>query len=219
MRIVSKKVELAKKKLQIKHPKGTREYSKKAQVIDRFAAANIPVAYWTLKMRDFEGPVNIRDATINYIKDLDDNYAAGKGLCYLGNFGLGKTMSACAVLKSALMTGYNAYYTTLTDLISYMSDFDCRREFNYLVTRSDFLCIDEVDSRYFSDSKEAQRMFGSNFERVIRYRNQNQLPTIIASNNATITEVFTGQYKRAVDSLLATAQIVSALGKDFRKHD
>jgi len=193
------------------------EYSKKAQILDKFAEANIPVSYWFLKMKDFSGPENLKEQTVKYIKSLDDQYVSGKGLCYTGNFGIGKSTSCCAILKNALMQGYDAYYTTLTDIVNYMTDYAFKREFYHIVTRTDFLCIDEVDSRHFSDSEDAQRMFGSNFERIVRYRNQNKLPIIVASNNATITEVFTGQYRRAVDSLLSSSTVVPALGKDFRK--
>jgi len=168
-------------------------------------------------MKDFKGPENIKQATVDYIKSLDDQYNSGHGLCFTGNFGIGKTTAACAILKSALMAGWEAYYTTLTDVISYMSDFTYKRDFYHLVTRTDFLCIDEVDSRHFSDSEEAHKMFGSNFERIVRYRNQNKLPIIVASNDSKITEVFTGQYKRAVDSLLSSATVVPSLGKDYRK--
>lgn len=187
-------------------------------MIDKFADANIPVAYWFLKMKDFEGPSNVKSTTIDYINDLDAKYKNGQGLCFTGNYGIGKTSASCAILKRAVMRGYEGYYTTLLDLVNYMSDFAFKREFYHRVTRTDFLCIDEVDSRHFSDSDDAQRMFGSTFERIVRYRNQNKLPTIIASNDSTIEEVFTGQYKRAIDSLLSISIVVPALGKDFRKN-
>jgi len=191
---------------------------KKCQMIDKLADANIPVIYWTLKMKDFIGPLNLKNITTDYISSLQGNYANGLGICFVGSYGTGKSTAGCAILKNALMHGYSAYYTTLTDMISYMMDFDTKSEFSSLTTRTDFLFIDEVDSRHFSSSDEAQKVFGSNFERVIRYRVQNQLPTIIASNNSSLEEVFSGQYSRVVESLTSsTVTVVPSLGKDIRK--
>lgn len=199
--------------------KGCNSCTKKSQMIESLAEANIPVVYWFLKMKDFQGPKNVQEKTIEYITTLEEKYMSGRGLCFVGNYGTGKTTAACAILKNALIHGYTAYYTTLNDLISSLTDPAFKNEFYWLVTRADFLCIDEVDSRHFSDSDEAHAMFGSNFERIIRYRTQNNLPIIIASNNASINEVFTGQWRRVVDSLLNNSEVVPALGKDYRKKD
>lgn len=168
-------------------------------------------------MKDFSGPKNVKDQTIKYITSIDEMYMTGKGLCFVGNYGTGKSSASCAVLKGALIKGYTAYYTTLNDLISYLTNYETKTEFYDVVSRSDFLCIDEVDSRHFSDSEDAHAMFGSNFERVVRYRAQNNLPLIIASNNASIEEVFTGQWRRVVDSLLSSSEVIPSLGKDYRK--
>lgn len=220
MMILEKKRVLAKQKLinECKHCNG-KECNVclgQGRLIDKMGDANIPVGYWFLKLADFQGPQNVQKAAIEYIKSIEDNYGSGRGLIFTGNFGTGKTTAVCSVLKSALIKGYSAYYTTLNDLIHYFSDFETKSEFFGIVTKSDFLCIDEVDSRHFSDSEVAQRMFGSTFERVVRHRKQNQLPVLIATNNSTIEEVFTGQYRRAVDSLLKSSIVVPALGKDYR---
>lgn len=221
MRIPEKKKELVKQKMmkecQSCEGKGCPSCTKKSQMIESLADANIPVVYWFLKMKDFKGPKNLKDKTIEYITKIEERYMSGNGLCLVGTYGTGKTTAACAVLKNALIKGYTAYYTTLNDLISGLTDYSTKTEFYWTVTKADFLCIDEVDSRHFSDSDEAHAMFGSNFERVIRYRTQNNLPIIVASNNASIEEVFTGQWRRVVDSLLDSSEVVPALGKDVRK--
>lgn len=222
MRVVDKKRLLVKDQLKKEclecKGEGCGSCVKKGQMVDKMADANIPVTYWFLKMKDFSGPENVKKSTTDYILTIKDNYLTGKGLCFTGTYGVGKTTAACAVLKNALINEFTAYYTTLTDLIHYMMDYETRNEFTNLVTRVDFLCVDEVDSRHFSTSDEAQKTFGSNFERVIRYRTQNRLPTIIASNNASLDEVFTGQHRRVVDSLTSVATlVVPSMGKDIRK--
>jgi DNA replication protein DnaC len=192
--------------------------TKKSQLIDRMADANIPVAYWFLKLKDFSGPTNVKDAAIAYAKTIKERYQDGKGICFVGTLGVGKTTAGCAILKNAIINDFTAYYTTLSDIMTYMLDFETSSEFNQLVTRVDFLFVDEIDSRHISSSDDAQKAFGSNFERIIRYRTQNQLPTILASNNSSLEEAFSGQHSRVVDSLSAASTIViPALGKDFRK--
>jgi len=186
-------------------------------MIDRLAEANIPTAYWFLKLKDFTGPKNVKDATTEYAQSIKERYMDGQGICYIGTYGSGKTTAACSVLKHALINGYSAYYTSLNDLVGFLTDYNTKSRFYDLVTRVDFLAIDEVDSRHFGDSDEAHAVFGSNFERVIRYRTQNQLPLVIASNNTSIEEVFKGQWRRVVDSLLNNTKVVPVLGKDHRK--
>lgn len=222
MRVVAKKRELAKAKVisECKHCNGVgcSVCGKKTQFIELMADANIPTAYWFLKMSNFKGPENVRQAVKEYKENIDQNYLQGKGLCFTGQYGTGKTYSICALLKNALIRDYTAYYTSLLDVGHYMTNFKYSDKFYHLVTRCDFLAIDEVDSRHFSDSDDAQRYFGSNLERIVRYRAQNNLPILIGTNNASLKEVFTGQYSRVIDSLLnQAAAVVPALGKDYRK--
>lgn len=185
--------------------------------IDQLSDANIPVAYWFLKMKDFAGPKSLKDATLRYIEDLDDNFDSGRSICFTGTLGTGKTYSSCAIMKNALMRGYEAYYTTLTDLVFYLTDRELKKTYFSKVTRADFLCIDEVDSRHLSDSESAESFFGRSFERIVRYRLQNNLPLVLATNNAGLEEAFAGQFKRVVESLSrSTTVVVPALGPDFR---
>lgn len=192
--------------------------NKKVQFVELMADSNIPVAYWFLKMSQFKGPPNVKKAVEKYISHMHAGYQNGKGLCFTGQYGTGKTYSICAILKNAIIKNYSTYYTSLLDIGHYMSDFKYKDEFYHLVTRCDFLAIDEVDSRHFSDSEDSQRYFGSNLERIVRYRTQNNLPILVGTNNASLSEVFTGQYSRVIDSLLnQAAEVVPALGKDYRK--
>lgn len=191
---------------------------KKAQFIERLAEANVPVNYWFLKLRDFTGPENVLTSTKDYIAQIDKRYDDGVSICFVGQYGAGKTYSICSILKNALVKEYSAYYTSLSDMIQYLTSYTTQASFYNLVTQCDFLAIDEVDSRHFSNTDQAQQLFGSTFERVVRYRTQNSLPIVIASNNASLEEVFTGQYKRVIDSLLSqNMSVVPVLGKDFRK--
>lgn len=197
--------------------RGCGECLKKLRIIDRLGEANIPVTYWFTKLKNFPGPPNIKEAAITYVTHLKENYEAGKGLCFAGTYGTGKTTALCAILKASIFHGLNSYYTTLSDLVSYSSDYATRDEYVHLTTRCDFLAIDEVDSRHFSSSEEAQKFLGAHFERTLRYRIQNKLPVLLATNNASLEEVFTGQFRRVVASITAASITeIPALGKDIR---
>lgn len=200
--------------------KGCDACFKKHQFIERLADANIPFSYWFLKLKEFNGPENVLLATREYIADIENKYNAGSNICFVGQYGAGKTFSICAILKNVLIKDFSAYYTSLSDMIQHLTSYATQDMFYNLVTKCDFLAIDEVDSRHFSNTDQAQQLFGSTFERVIRYRTQNSLPTIIASNNASLDEVFTGQYKRVIDSLLSqNMTVIPVLGKDYRKNN
>lgn len=189
---------------------------KKHMFVDMMADSNLPARYWFLKFQDFKGSPIIKDATNNYMDNLKDNFIAGNSLCFVGTYGTGKTYSISAIMKKALIGGFTAYYTSLTDIVTYSMNYNFKNDFAEKTLNSDFLAIDEVDSRHMSDSEEAQKLFGSAFEKIIRYRVQNALPTIIATNNSSLDEVFTGQHKRVMESLGSTMSVVAALGKDHR---
>lgn len=190
--------------------------TKKVMFIDLMADSNIPVKYWFLKFKDFTGSPILKEFTGNYLENLKDNFLNGQSLCYVGTYGTGKTYSISSILKHALINGFSAYYTSLADIVTYSMDYHYKNEFAHKTTYADFLAIDEVDSRHMSDSEEAQRLFGSAFEKIVRYRTQNSLPTLIATNNASLDEVFSGQHKRVIESLGSSLKIVAALGKDYR---
>lgn len=189
---------------------------KKQMFVDMMADSNIPVRYWFLKFKDFAGSPLIKEDTQKYIEDIKNNFLNGQNLCFVGTYGTGKTYSICSIMKKALMHGFSTYYTSLTDIVTYSMDYQYKNEFAIKTTRCDFLAIDEVDSRHMSESEEAQRLFGSAFEKIIRYRVQNALPVLIATNNASLDDVFSGQHKRVIESLGSSLKVVAAVGKDFR---
>jgi len=219
MYVVDKKRKQIKKKLidECECASGCPKCALQVSFVDKLADANIPAAYWFRKLKDFYGPPNLKQAAQRYCKDISVMFDEGASICFTGNLGTGKTYSSCAILKTALMKGFDVYYTTLSDLVFYLSDYELKKEFFSKITRADFLCVDEVDSRHFSDSEQSESFFGRTFERVLRYRMQNGLPLILATNNANLEEAFGGQFKKVVESLSHNStQVVPALGPDFR---
>jgi len=185
--------------------------------IDSMADASIPEAYWLLSYKDFSGHKSIKEGTESYIANINENYRGGKSLCYAGSLGTGKTMSATTIMKSALKHGYTAYYTTLSDMAFYLTDNTYKTTFYHKLIGTDFLCVDEVDSRHFADTENSENFFGRSFERVFRYRVQNRMPIVFATNHSSLNEAFTGQFRKVFDSIGSeSVKTINAIGTDYR---
>lgn len=188
------------------------------KLIDLMSEANIPAGYWNLTMNNFEGPERLKDIILSYSKQIDKNYRKGKSICLSGNQGTGKTMSSICILRVALKNNYSAYYTTASDILNDMTNSKFLHNTRAKLRNSDFLVIDELDSRFFvSDS--AKELFSGIYENIFRYRSHNLMPTIICTNEtAGILDVFRGPAKQSIDSLNNQYLIVCPFaGKDFRK--
>lgn len=219
MLVLEKKKELVKKRIAAtcNCDSGCAVCIAKRKFIDSMAESNIPCGYWELSYRDFKGAPNVKAAVQSYVKSLDDKYADGQCIAFAGTMGTGKTFSLCAIMKQALSQGHTSYYTTMSDMMMYLTDFAQKKAFHQLVTTVDFLCIDEVDSRHFASSDLSESFAGRTFEKVIRHRIQNRLPMLIATNEARLENAFTGEFKKVVESLASVNTIVvPALGKDYR---
>jgi DNA replication protein DnaC len=194
------------------------ECIKKFTVIDDLHAAQVPVAYWTLSMAEFTGSPKLKEATTNYITEIKQKYIDGASICFSGNQGTGKTMSAVCILRAAIKNGFTTHYTTASDLLSELTDFKNAHELKHKLKTIHFLVIDELDSRFFV-SDNVKELFSGFYESVFRHRAQNLLPTIICTNETdNLLNVFFGQAKQSIGSLHSKyLQMVPIIGQDFRK--
>lgn len=84
----------------------------------RYAASNIPIAYWNLEMtRDFTGDSILLDKYNEITSDLSKAYDEGICLCFAGGHGTGKTTLCTNILKRASEKDYSCLYVTLTDIV------------------------------------------------------------------------------------------------------
>lgn len=193
----------------------------KTIALNRYYEANIPLEYWDLSMeRDFKGDPRLLAKYNEYVSDLKKVFAYGVSICFAGFHGLGKSLVASSILKLACQKGYICQYSELSNIVSVLTQaptdqkFLARREL-FLV---DFLCIDEVDPRFFASSENTNELFAKTFETILRTRMQNNLPTIICTNSPNILESFTGSLKQSLSSIFANKmQMFCVLGQDFRK--
>jgi DNA replication protein DnaC len=176
--------------------------------------------YWSLKMdKNFQGDSRLLEKYNEYTSDLKLAYTSGTSICFAGGHGLGKTMTTTCILKKACQKGYSCLYTTLSDIVSALTQasndekFLARRE----LTLVDFLAIDEFDSR-FMPSENAADLYARSLESVFRTRSQNKLPTLMCTNSPNVVESFNGPLKTSIDSLMKGYLVTfPVFGDDFRK--
>jgi DNA replication protein DnaC len=188
----------------------------------RFAESNIPLDYWSLKMdKDFHGDNNLLTFFNDYTADIKKSYFDGRSVCLAGQYGTGKTLTLCSIIKAAVAKNYTCLYTTLSDIVAILTSagfedkYSARRE----LLMVDFLIIDEVDNRFYSQSDLSNELFSRSFEVILRTRLQNKLPILMATNSPNIKESFTSFFKDSLSSLMSKIEEVSVFGKDYRKKE
>jgi DNA replication protein DnaC len=198
---------------------GCFECKKKTSRLMKYASAGIPIDYWLLPFKKFEGDANFGRAITARIKDIDKMYSTGESLGFVGNLGTGKTYAACCLLKMAIVKGYDAKYVNMADvvngLISKTSD---NSQYLDELMNVDFLVIDEFDKRWVFPSEKVEQLFGQTLEHILRSRFQNQMPTILCSNTENIDDVLSDDFSRAFSSLRHRyMKVFIVAGRDFRK--
>jgi len=183
--------------------------------------AEIPMEFWDRSFKDFNGNKNFKRFFTQKLKNIDDFYDAGKSMFIYGNFGTGKSYSACCMLKIAITKGYSCHYTNMSDVINKLlsREYDSGSYIKELA-EYDFLVIDEFDKRWVFPSEKSQIIFGSSMENILRARFQNMLPTIMCSNTLSFDDIFTEEYSRAITSL--SNKYVDSIplgGRDMRSKD
>lgn len=192
----------------------------KLTAVNRYAESNIPIEYWNVKMdKNFVGDENLKSKYDEYVLDLNKSYINGRSLMLAGSHGVGKTTVSTCILKKACQKGYSCQYSTLSDIVSVLTQ--SSSEDKFLARRElvlvDFLVIDEVDNRFMA-TESASDLFARSLENIFRTRSSNKLPIIICTNSPNIVESFSGPLKASIDSLMkGYMKVVYVFGNDFRK--
>ena len=193
----------------------------KSMAINRYAESNIPIEYWGLKMsKDFVGDPRLKEKYDEYVLDIRQSYVSGRSICFAGQHGLGKSMTATAILKKCCLKNYSCLYSDISNIVSIFTQ--GQAEDKYLARREllmvDFLMIDEIDQRFFKQSDAANETFARTLEFIIRSRTQNKLPVLMATNSPQIKEAFANLFKDSISSIMNKIEMFSVMpGNDFRK--
>lgn len=187
--------------------------------LKKYAAANIPSFYWSMKFSEYTGHPIVKEKVSRVINDIDSFYDSGKSINLIGGLGTGKTSLSCSIAKVALVKGYSCHYTNMKDIANKLSvsSKDFSDYISHLQTR-DFLIIDEVDGRWVLQSERSEKFFGSTIEHLLRSRYLEQLPTIVCSNSVNIGDIFGDDFKDSLSSLFSKyAETIIVAGKDKRR--
>jgi len=218
--IPKNKLEFIKKKIKEKCPcsgAGCGKCHGKVSRVSAYATAGIPVDYWMLAFKDFQGDKNFGNFVVDQIRDIEGVYERGESFAFVGNLGTGKTYAASCMLKKALVSGFSGHYYNMDEVIR-LSISNDHKNFFEEITNIDFICIDEYDSRWVFPSERSETLFGQTMESILRHRFQNGMPTIICSNTPDITKVLSGDFSRTTESLFSKyMKVLYVAGKDFRK--
>jgi DNA replication protein DnaC len=188
--------------------------------INRYAESNIPIEYWTLKMeKDFQGDSSLLTRYNKYIRDIKAAYINGISICFAGPHGVGKTFCCCSILKKSCQKGFSCQYCDLSNMISVLTQAPPNEKFISKIELSmvDFLCIDEIDPRFFATSDATNELYIKNLENIIRTRLQNKLPTLLCTNSPNMIESFRGALKESMGSIFQNFEKIVIFGDDFRK--
>lgn len=184
-----------------------------------YAEAGIPMDYWLLSFKDFKGDAKFKESVSEFLQDLNKMYEDGTSLAFVGNFGTGKTYTACCFLKSALILGYSAKYFNMSDIINDLVSSQSSSKYLETLIQADFLAIDEFSKRFVFPSEKSEQLFGQTLEYILRSRFQNKMPTIICSNNMDIDQVLSEDFSKAFSSLRSQyIKVFIVSGKDYRKN-
>lgn len=185
----------------------------------RYYEANIPVDYWWRDLSDFNGPAILDKYYKEYVADIKLSFKEGKRACFSGKHGVGKSYTACLILKRVVEKQYSALYVNLTDIIHVMlyGTADTKNQARELLLNVDFLVIDEFDTRFMGNENAAD-LFGRILEPIMRTRIQNRMPLIFCTNSIKVEGSFSGPLEASISSLMNMVTLIPIIGgQDARK--
>ena len=167
-------------------------------------------------LEDLEVEDKIKQYVLGYVEHLDKVYKEGKGIYFFGNNGVGKTTLACMILKECYTYRYTCKRITFMDYVSLYTRAwgdnevkqEVEEEINKIKSR-EFLCIEEIGKE--NDTKVAVNVL----EDLLRYREDNSLPTIICTNLSP--KAIKERYGNSIYSLLKGNCVpIKVTGEDKR---
>lgn len=128
----------------------------------------------------------VKEFVRKYIVNLHGNIREGRGICFIGSNGVGKSFLSCIILKEMYRNRYSCRRATFSSYISaYTESWNTRDKNEKDVLESDlyekykaveFLVLEEIGKEI--DSKIAKPIL----EDLLRYREENGFVTVICTN-------------------------------------
>ena len=110
--------------------------------------ARIPREYWSQSIKDLD--VQPESASIlvdRYIDNFETAARKGKGMCFLGSNGIGKTSLLIEIGKRSVQLGFDTIYVTVQDYINHkmINDYD---NLSRIEEQAKVVLLDELDKPY-----------------------------------------------------------------------
>ena len=176
----------------------------------------VPSRLHDLYIKDLEVDNKVKQYITTYIENLDTNLKEGRGLYLYGSNGVGKTTLACMIIKECYTFRYTCKRITFMEYISLYTrawgDSELKQDVEEEVKKikdKEFLCLEEIGKE--NDTKIAINVL----EDLLRYREDNGLPTIICTN--LTPKAVQERYGNSIYSLLKGNCVpVKVVGEDMR---
>jgi DNA replication protein DnaC len=151
--------------------------------------ACVPMSFWEVVQSDVEHNRDLFESSVlQYCEKLHMARTRGYSLLCMGSNGTGKTLFISYILKQVIEYGYTAYYTTVLDydhnIRLGMNNSEVASRLEWMLG-SDFLAFDELIKERYKDGDNWMRL---EIERILKYRNDNNLPTLVGTN-ASLEEI------------------------------
>lgn len=151
--------------------------------------AGIPVEYWPLEWDDvLVTPKSVKTLIKKYLDNFENAKRKGKGVCFVGTNGIGKTTLLCEIGKVAVQLGMTTFYTTAQTYLDYKMTGNLKM-LNRIENETKVLLLDELDKPY---KKRGSDYVPAKIEELFRKLLPKNIIVCVASNQSEkeIEEMF-----------------------------
>ena len=171
--------------------KGALEFKYKGEVWDcdcrtqialtkHYLYANLGKAYHTLSFDDLRtDKQELGEAIHDYVDNWPSYQHYGRGILFHGGLGTGKTLAIVLILKELVKTGVRCWFTSFNAAMNAYMYSDEKRQFFQELKTADCAAIDEIPRPV---SEKQRDLYQEVLEWLTRYRVENALPTLMATN-------------------------------------
>lgn len=162
----------------------------------------------------------VKSFVIDYLDNLAENVDDGRGICFIGSNGVGKSFLSCIILKEMYRHRYSCRRVTFSNYISaYTESWGANKSERDTLEQDlldkykgvEFLVLEEIGKEI--DSKIAKPIL----EDLLRYREEHGLVTIICTNLTPAN--IKGTYGASVCSLINGNMTVIVIDSEDKRPD
>jgi DNA replication protein DnaC len=186
--------------------------------IESFAATNLKIQHMTFENFEYRPLLKtMLEKAKAYSSKLEEMFAQGDGLVFLGNPGVGKSHISAAIINTALKQGYSCIYECFPDLLARLrSTYGDNGEIEFseaeiykVLFECDFLVLDDLGAEKHSVWTE------SVLYTIVNKRYMSKRPMILSTNlSFEMLQCTTGT--RTFDRLVEMCTFITCMDKSYR---